>query len=68
MNQLKQADAEVWNAIQAEVERQHDGLEMIASENYTSCAVMQAAGSVLTNKYAEGYPAVATMAVASTWT
>ena len=56
MNQLKQADAEVWNAIQAEVERQHDGLEMIASENYTSCAVMQAAGSVLTNKYAEGYP------------
>ncbi len=56
MNQLQQADAEVWNAIQAEVERQHDGLEMIASENYTSCAVMQAAGSVLTNKYAEGYP------------
>ena len=56
MTHLKQTDAEVWNAIQAEVERQHDGLEMIASENYTSCAVMQAAGSVLTNKYAEGYP------------
>ncbi len=56
MNQLKQSDPEVWGAIQAEQERQHDGLEMIASENYTSCAVMQAAGSVLTNKYAEGYP------------
>ena len=56
MSHLKQTDIDVWNAIQAEVERQHDGLEMIASENYTSCAVMQAAGSVLTNKYAEGYP------------
>jgi glycine hydroxymethyltransferase len=40
----------------AESERQRDGLEMIASENYTSAAVMQAVGSVLTNKYAEGYP------------
>ena len=56
MNPLKQSDPDVWNAIVAEQERQHDGLEMIASENYTSCAVMQAAGSVLTNKYAEGYP------------
>ncbi len=53
---LQQQDAEVWAAIQAENERQQDGLEMIASENYTSAAVMQAAGSVLTNKYAEGYP------------
>ena len=47
---------QVWAAIAAEIERQEDGLEMIASENYTSPAVMQAVGSVLTNKYAEGYP------------
>ncbi len=56
MNLLQQQDPKVWAAIQAEAERQRDGLEMIASENYTSPAVMQAAGSVLTNKYAEGYP------------
>lgn len=56
MNHIQQQDPEVWAAISAEVERQQDGLEMIASENYTSCAVMQAMGSVLTNKYAEGYP------------
>ena len=53
---FQQHDPEVWEAISAEVERQRDGLEMIASENYTSLAVMQATGSVLTNKYAEGYP------------
>ena len=56
MNQLQHQDPEVWSAMQAEAERQRDGLEMIASENYTSCGVMQAVGSVLTNKYAEGYP------------
>ena len=55
-NLLAAADPEVWAAIADEVQRQQDGLEMIASENYTSPAVMQAAGSVLTNKYAEGYP------------
>jgi glycine hydroxymethyltransferase len=56
MNFIEQNDPDVWSAINAEIERQHDGLEMIASENYTSPAVMQAVGSVLTNKYAEGYP------------
>ena len=55
-NFLAANDPDVWSAVAAEVERQHDGLELIASENYTSPAVMQAAGSVLTNKYAEGYP------------
>src|SRR6186997_339809 len=56
MSILQQQDPEVYNAIVAEEHRQQDGLEMIASENYTSPAVMQAVGSVLTNKYAEGYP------------
>lgn len=53
---LKQADPKVFAAIERERERQEYGLEMIASENYTSTAVMEAQGSVLTNKYAEGYP------------
>ncbi len=56
MNFLHDQDPEIWAAIAGEIRRQQDGLEMIASENYTSPAVMQAAGSVLTNKYAEGYP------------
>jgi glycine hydroxymethyltransferase len=56
MNFIERQDPAVWSAIAAEQRRQHDGLEMIASENYTSPAVMQAVGSVLTNKYAEGYP------------
>jgi glycine hydroxymethyltransferase len=56
MNSLASQDPEVWAAVEAEVQRQQNGLEMIASENYTSLAVMQAVGSVLTNKYAEGYP------------
>src|SRR5467141_4352136 len=56
MNVIKQADPEVWQAIESERRRQQQGLEMIASENYTSPAVMAAQGSVLTNKYAEGYP------------
>src|SRR5438270_11702337 len=56
MNVLQQADPAVWEAIQGERKRQQFGLEMIASENYTSPAVMAAQGSCLTNKYAEGYP------------
>jgi glycine hydroxymethyltransferase len=56
MDVLKQADPEVWQAIENERQRQQQGLEMIASENYTSPAVLAAQGSVLTNKYAEGYP------------
>ena len=56
MNFIEQEDPAVWAAIAGEIRRQEDGLEMIASENYTSPAVMQAVGSVLTNKYAEGYP------------
>ncbi|WP_374033099.1 serine hydroxymethyltransferase [Bdellovibrio bacteriovorus] len=53
---LSQVDPEVLAAINKESERQQFGLEMIASENYTSKAVMEAQGSILTNKYAEGYP------------
>ena len=53
---LEQADPGVWEAIVREQTRQQDGLELIASENYTSAAVLEAAGTVLTNKYAEGYP------------
>ena len=53
---LAHEDPEVSAAIDAEVRRQHDGLEMIASENFVSRAVLEAAGSVFTNKYAEGYP------------
>jgi glycine hydroxymethyltransferase len=53
---LAQADPEIAAAIENEVRRQHEGLEMIASENFVSEAVLQAAGSVFTNKYAEGYP------------
>jgi len=55
-NLIEQDDPEVWSAMAAEQTRQQEGLEMIASENFTSAAVMQAVGSVLTNKYAEGYP------------
>ena len=56
MNVLQHADPELNHAIQAERNRQRFGLEMIASENYASAAVMAAQGTVLTNKYAEGYP------------
>ena len=55
-NTLAKADPELWEAIQAENRRQEAHIELIASENYVSYAVMEAQGSQLTNKYAEGYP------------
>ncbi|HUX41934.1 MAG TPA: serine hydroxymethyltransferase [Rectinemataceae bacterium] len=57
MSFIEKSDPELWKAMQLEAGRQHDNLELIASENYTSKAVLEAAGSILTNKYAEGYPA-----------
>ncbi|SET66052.1 serine hydroxymethyltransferase [Oceanobacillus limi] len=56
MEQVKQTDVELYEAIQAEKKRQQEKIELIASENFVSESVMQAMGSVLTNKYAEGYP------------
>lgn len=56
LEQLKKQDSEVFQSLERETDRQKYGLEMIASENYTSVAVMEAQGSILTNKYAEGYP------------
>ena len=56
MQALRYTDPEIADAVQREVRRQHDCLELIASENFTSLAVLEAQGSVLTNKYAEGYP------------
>ena len=53
---LSATDPELWGAIQSEFRRQEEGIELIASENYASPAVLAAQGSVLTNKYAEGYP------------
>jgi glycine hydroxymethyltransferase len=55
--QLKKTDPDIYNAIRAEVRRQNENIELIASENFTSLSVLEAMGSVLTNKYAEGYPA-----------
>lgn len=54
--EIERVDAEIYNLINSELTRQNEHLEMIASENYTFPAVMEAMGSVLTNKYAEGYP------------
>lgn len=56
MSELQKVDPAIWGIIKKEEQRQQGGLELIASENYASAAVMEAQGSVLTNKYAEGYP------------
>src|ERR1051326_6670438 len=53
---LSESDPEIAQAIANEVSRQHEGLELIASENFVSMAILEATGSVFTNKYAEGYP------------
>src|ERR1051325_5637956 len=56
MSLLEEQDPHIYNSIRHELTRQNDKLELIASENFTSIAVMEAMGSVMTNKYAEGYP------------
>lgn len=53
---IKAQDADIYNAIVAECKRQRDGIELIPSENYVSAAILEASGSILTNKYSEGYP------------
>lgn len=55
-DEIKKSDLEIFDALNLEYQRQHEKIELIASENFTSPAVMEAQGSVLTNKYAEGYP------------
>ena len=56
MSYIEKKDKVVYDAIQKEFQRQNSNIELIASENFVSQAVMEAQGSVLTNKYAEGYP------------
>ena len=56
MNFLKNSDPEIYSSLKNEVNRQNTKLELIASENFVSGAVLEALGSVMTNKYAEGYP------------
>ena len=67
-DEVKKADPQVADAITAELERQNSHIELIASENWVSKAVMAAMGSPMTNKYAEGYPGKGIMADASAWT
>ena len=55
-NPIKDYDSELWASFESEAERQEDHIELIASENYASKRILEAQGSVLTNKYAEGYP------------
>jgi glycine hydroxymethyltransferase len=56
MSSLSQQDPEIFDAIQKEIKRQKETINLIASENYASKAIMEAQASVLANKYAEGYP------------
>jgi glycine hydroxymethyltransferase len=56
MTELEQVDSEIYDVLKSENARQQKKLEMIASENFVSKAVLEAMGSVLSNKYAEGYP------------
>ncbi|HTM68150.1 MAG TPA: serine hydroxymethyltransferase, partial [Candidatus Binatia bacterium] len=56
LDHLTAADPEIAGAVRGEIARQRDGLEMIASENIVSAAVLEALGTPLTNKYSEGYP------------
>ena len=56
MSSLQQTDGEVFEALAGEKRRQMEGMELIASENYVSPAVLEALGSIFTNKYSEGYP------------
>ena len=56
MRNLKNVDPEIFQAVLDETKRQNEGIELIASENFTSRAVMEAVSSTMTNKYAEGYP------------
>ena len=65
---IAEADPEIAEILDAELSRQQNGLEMIASENFVPRAVLQAQGSVLTNKYAEAIRDAATTAAASRWT
>ena len=55
-NSIENYDSELWKSFQNEAKRQEDHIELIASENYASKRILEAQGSVLTNKYAEGYP------------
>ncbi|PJA86524.1 MAG: serine hydroxymethyltransferase, partial [Candidatus Moranbacteria bacterium CG_4_9_14_3_um_filter_42_9] len=56
MKNIKKQDPQVYTALIGEVKRQQEGMELIASENYVSEAVLEALGSIFTNKYSEGYP------------